>query len=184
MGRMNSGGTTAADGIFIGLELFTRASSSPVDTLTDFERSAATSSDTLVGLVAHEHAHVLQLAYGAVSGPTLLEAALNEGVADFVGEKASGQLATGDAHVYGPAHEAALWAEFQVEMDGTDLSRWLYNKGKDPQRPGDLGYFIGYRIAQAYAKQRGDEAAAIRELLRVKDARALLAQSGYDGRAP
>lgn len=36
---------------------------------------------------------------------TLLEQALNEGVADFVGEKVSGQLATGEAYT---------WAEFQA----------------------------------------------------------------------
>mgnify|MGYP001421558350 CR=1 FL=1 len=184
IGRMNSGGTVSSRDILIGLELFTRSPLSPTDTLTDFERNAVTSSENLVGIVAHEHAHVLQQSLGAAAGSTLLDVALMEGVADFVGEKVSGQLATGEAYVYGPANEAALWAEFEAELGGTDLSRWLYNKGKVDPRPGDLGYFIGYRIAQGYAKQRGDDATAIRELLRATDARAVLQASGYHGQPP
>lgn len=184
IGRMNSGGTTSTEGILIGLELFTRAPDSPLDTLDDFERNAVTTSELLVPLVAHEHVHVLQAVYGAPNATTLLEQSVSEGIADFVGEQTSGALLTSEAYVYGPAHEAALWAEFKAEMDGTDLSRWLYNRGKLADRPGDLGYFIGYRIAQAWAKQHGDIASAVRQLVRVKDARRLLEESGYDGVVP
>jgi len=67
----------------------------------------------------------------------------------------------------------------------TDISRWLFNQGRTaPGRPGDLGYFIGYRIAQAYYLKATDKAQAIRDLITLRDPAALLAQSGYAGSGP
>lgn len=83
------------------------------------------------------------------------------------------------------ADEATYFAEFLREKDGTDISRWLYNQGRTaPGRPGDLGYFIGYRIAQAYYLKATDKAQAIRDLITLRDPAALLVQSGYAGSGP
>lgn len=185
IGRMSSGGTTSRDAILIGLELFTAAASSPRDTFDDFERSATQeASNLLVPLIAHEHVHILQQQYGQPSNGTLLERCVSEGMADFIGEKVGGAVVGGAMYQWAKAREGELWAEFQQAQDGTDVSRWLYNQGKDPDRPGDLGYFIGYRIAQAYAKRVGDEARAVQQLVRAKDLKALARESGYDGTPP
>ena len=67
-------------------------------------------------------------------------------------------------------------------MHGTDISRWLYNQGSanaTPTHPGDLGYFIGYRIAEAYYAKQTDKAAALRDIIRITDAEDFLARSGY-----
>jgi uncharacterized protein YjaZ len=82
------------------------------------------------------------------------------------------------AQEYGRAHEAALWAEFRLVMHGTDAAGWLYGS-PPPGRPADLGYFIGYRIAEAYYAQTADKAAALRDILRVRDVERILAASGY-----
>ena len=80
--------------------------------------------------------------------------------------------------VYGLAHEAELWAEFRERMHGTDYSGWLY--GDPPgERPADLGYFIGYRIAQAYYEKAGDKQAAVREIIRGAELDSLVVRSGY-----
>lgn len=80
------------------------------------------------------------------------------------------------------SREATLWAEFRAEMNGTDTSRWLYNQGSaTASRPGDLGYFIGYRIARAYYLKATDKRAALREIIEVSDATAFLTASGYQG---
>lgn len=185
IGRMNSGGTTSREAILIGLELFTAAPDSPRDTLDDFERAAARSATgLLVPLIAHEHAHILQRQHGQSPGLTLLEQCVSEGMADFIGEKTSGQVVNAEMFEWARAREAALWAEFQQEQSGTDHSRWLYNQGKDPERPGDLGYFIGYRIVQAWAKKVGDDATAVQQLVRAKDLGTLARESGYDGTPP
>jgi hypothetical protein len=185
IGRMNAGGTTANDAILIGLELFTAAPDSPRDTFSDFEQAATKSAtDLLVPLIAHEHVHVMQEVNGFPFGKTLAEQCVAEGMADFIGEKTSGQLLGEPMYAWARAREAALWAEFKAEQDGTDISRWLYNQGKDPNRPGDLGYFIGYRIAQAYAKRVGDDAKAVQQLVRAKNLKQLIIDSGYDGTPP
>lgn len=185
IGRMNSGGTTSRDAILIGLELFTATPTSPRDTFDDFERSATkAATQLLVPLIAHEHVHILQQQHGQASNGTLLERCVSEGMADFIGEKVSGQVVGGEMYTWAKAREAELWAEFQQAQNGTDVSRWLYNQGKDPTRPGDLGYFIGYRIAQAYAKKVGDDAKAVQQLVRAKDLKAVARESGYDGTPP
>jgi len=180
---MNSGGTTSRAGILVGIELYARTESSPLDTLTPFERAVAQGPERLASLVVHEHAHVQQETLGALrsgDGRSLLERAVFEGIAELLAEELTGAFVAGDATTaFGMANEAALWVEFRAAMDGTDISRWLYNVGDDPERPGDLGYFVGRRIARAYLEARGDRDAAIRELLRATDARAILDASGY-----
>ena len=47
-----------------------------------------------------------------------------------------------------------------------------------------MGYWLGYRIAQAYYHQTPDKTAALRALLQVTDFKALLKASGYPAKAP
>ena len=47
-------------------------------------------------------------------------------------------------------------------------------------RPGDLGYFIGYRIAEAFYEPTSDKRLALRMIIEVGDSDVFLAQSGYD----
>ncbi|MGH7461380.1 MAG: hypothetical protein ACREMA_10170 [Longimicrobiales bacterium] len=62
----------------------------------------------------------------------------------------------------------------------TDVSRWLYNQGTATgNRPGDLGYFIGYRIAQAYYTRTADKTSAQRTIIGTADATVFLTMSGY-----
>lgn len=74
-----------------------------------------------------------------------------------------------------------MWAEFKAAMRGTDVSRWLYNQGSATvDRPGDLGYFIGYRIAESYYARQPDKNAAVRSIIEARDVDAILMASGYD----
>jgi uncharacterized protein YjaZ len=61
-----------------------------------------------------------------------------------------------------------LWKKFQRKMLGTDLSGW-FSGGDLRARPADLGYFIGYRIAQSYYEHAADRRRAIRDILRISD---------------
>jgi uncharacterized protein YjaZ len=112
---------------------------------------------------------------------TLLAQSFAEGTADFLGEMASGAQIDNDAHRYGMAHEHALWQEFRARLDGHELYPWLYSKPPG-DRPNDLGYFIGYRIAQAYYGRAADKPRAVRDLVTAHGdgVKAILAASGYD----
>ena len=55
--------------------------------------------------------------------------------------------------------------------------------GKPPgDRPNDLGYFVGYRIAAAYYARAADKRQAICAIVSARggDVKAILAASGYD----
>ncbi|MEZ4587481.1 MAG: DUF2268 domain-containing putative Zn-dependent protease [Gemmatimonadales bacterium] len=188
VGRFSTAGTIGPDGIVIGAEFFGAGPGVPTDELAEFQAANAREPGEMLVVVAHEHVHVLQAERGGLLGNarTLLEQALLEGSADFVAELVTGENLNAGLFEYGLTHEAALWAEFQSAMSGTDVSGWLYNQGavRPDDRPGDLGYFVGYRIVEAYYRRAADRRRALREIIEVDDATALLTASGYDGSVP
>jgi hypothetical protein len=178
IGRMNSGGTTGSSGLLIGADMFGKGLAFPDDELDDWHRSAVDSVSNIPYTVAHELIHYQQ----KVEGKTLLAAAIQEGTADFVGELISGDALNKQVRAYGLQHEKELWAQFTKEMHGTDTSHWLYEGNVTIGRPADLGYFIGYRIAESYYNQASDKRKAIAAILN-EDADRLLNDSGYAGRS-
>ena len=185
IGRFSTGGTTSANGMLIGSEFYSMTADTPLDELGAFQRTNVKSADSLPIIVSHEHAHILQSRANGIfahSNKNLLEQSLLEGGADFIGERSSGGNINAWLFPIALPMEASLWADFKNEMHGTDVTRWLYNQGTPtatPLRPGDLGYFIGYRIAQAYYMKATDKVAALRDIIEVRDADAFLAASGY-----
>src|SRR6202011_5457692 len=47
-------------------------------------------------------------------------------------------------------------------------------------RPADLGYYIGYKICEAYYRQAADKKAAIKAILEIKDFKEFLKASRYE----
>jgi uncharacterized protein YjaZ len=184
VGRFSTGGTTTATGLLIGTEFYSMSSSTPTDELNLFEKTNVKPLDSLPIIVAHEHVHALQLRVSngiqTHSNKTLLEWALIEGSADFVGSLSSGGNINAWMFPYALANEHALWVDFSAAMHGTDISQWLYKQTMPPPgRPGDLGYFIGYRIAESYYNSSADKTAALRDIIEVRDGDAFLSLSKY-----
>src|SRR5690606_35974094 len=90
IGRMNSGGTADRAGLLIGVEMFGRGEGVPLDELGEWHRSVVGEFDSLPGIVAHEWVHFQQDS-DTGEEPTLLQAALGEGVADFIAELGAGR---------------------------------------------------------------------------------------------
>ena len=150
-----------------------------VDTseLTLVQRNRCGSVTDLPAVITHEMVHNVQQPHDG----TLLGGVIREGMADFVAELVTGQPG-GNArlHLYGNAHERKLWSQFVPEMHGRDPRNWLANsKQETAERPCDLGYYVGYRICQAYYEQAPDKRLALAELLETKDFKGLLDRSGY-----
>jgi hypothetical protein len=157
-GRFTTGGTISQRGLILGAEMY-------------LDRSR------VIPVVAHELVHFQQRIPGHES--SLLAQSITEGSADFIGELISGGTTIQEQYEYGIAHEDMLWEEFSRVMHGTDFDGWLYG-GQPEGRPGDLGYFFGYRIAEAYFHRAGANEDALRGLLVVDDFAGLLEESGYD----
>ena len=134
--------------------------------------------DRFVHVIAHEFIHVQQApAVADGENPTVLEASLAEGAAEFATELISGEVAYSHLKASVAGREAEIEAAFAADLDKTDLSDWLYND--TVKKPGDLGYWVGYRIAKAYYRHAADKRRAFREILEQTDAKAFLAASGW-----
>jgi len=176
VGRMNSGGTTTPGMIVIGAEMYGKDGAAPSWELSEWERSVLRDTSLVTTIAVHELMHINQPA--ASGSRTLLRQSLIEGGADFVAERVTGRNINAHVHAWANPREAELWEEFRGRMGGTDMAGWLYDS-RPTDRPADLGYWMGYRIARAYYERAPDKGRAIREILTVADPEEFLRQSGY-----
>lgn len=156
-GRMNTGGNSSNDGISIGTELFKNL-------------------DGVVPLVVHEMIHFQQNNKG---GETLLKQALTEGGADFMAEFVSGEQMNVKAFQYGEANSDKLYKEFVTRYKNDDFRDWFYWTSKKDDRPNDLGYWIGYKICEAYFNKQTDKHKAVHDILNIEDPFLFLKESGF-----
>jgi hypothetical protein len=136
--------------------------------------------DRIVYVLAHEYVHVQQVRAQPLTekeNPTVLEISLVEGIAEFVSELTAGQIAYSRNTAEAVGREMAIETRFAADIDKTDLSDWVYNA--TPDTPGDLGYWVGYRIAKAYYRHAPNKRRALREILQMEDPKAFRERSGW-----
>ncbi|HWV61745.1 MAG TPA: DUF2268 domain-containing putative Zn-dependent protease [Sphingopyxis sp.] len=170
IGRATTAGTANAKGLYIGLEALCAAKFIEAD-----------DEDRFVHVIAHEYVHAQQpLAQVEDREESVLRAALVEGAAEFVAERMSGSVGYPLLHRWAKGREMELETAFLAEKDQKAIgSRWLYNQKGTDGWPGDLGYWVGYRVAKAYYDRAPDKAAAIKAIIEMKDPAAFLAASGW-----
>jgi hypothetical protein len=157
------------DGVQIGLE----AMCSPVARFLNPDVD-----DRFVYVIAHEYIHSQQdLKLANDERPAVLERSLLEGAAEFMGEMISGDVGYGAFRASTKGREKEIEARFAADVDKTDLSDWLDNT--TPDKLGDLGYWVGYRIVKSYYQHAADKRRAIREIIQMNDPHAFLAKSGW-----
>jgi Predicted Zn-dependent protease (DUF2268) len=170
IGRNNSGGTTGDSGVLIGLEVACRADWLQSDLM-----------DRLVHLIAHEYGHVQQFPQGGedLVQRTVLVQSLVEGEAELIAELTSGEASESHIQRWTVGHEREIGEAFLADLDSMDYKPWLYNGVGTPEKPGDLGYWLGYCIAKEYYRRAHNKRAALRTLLELKDPKQILADSGW-----
>jgi hypothetical protein len=188
IGILNTGGTVSDKFVLIGTEIM--ASSKNVDVSEFIARKENNRAGMLSGdgdlvqkirnIVAHECVHTQQknISDTATKCPLLWQV-LKEGICDFIGEMVAGKQINGAAHEYGDKHEKELWDELKVNLCSSDMSKWLYNGQSAKDRPGDLGYYMGYRIAKAYYEQATDKRQAIIDMIELTLPMQFLQKSKY-----
>lgn len=181
IGALNSGGTIHRSGLLIGFEMNARGPETPMDELGPWHHAAMGSPETLPQLIVHELVHIQQAVYGRLDFVDLLGQSISEGAADFITHRVMGSHPMQEVHDWALPRETELWAEFSQVMHGTDTGGWLYDGNHATDRPADLGYFIGYRIVEAYHDGADDKASALREIVAMKDPVDFLDRSGYRG---
>lgn len=178
IGRMNSGGTFTANALLIGVEMYGMTPATPTEELGEWHRQVLKPIDEIPHIVAHELIHYQQKF--PKENRSLLGRAIGEGSADFIAELISGKHINGHLHTYGNPKERELWQEFVKSMETEDMTLWLYNGGKITDRPADLGYYMGYKIAESYYRNAADKKQAVRDILEIKDFKEFLKASRYE----
>lgn len=170
IGANNSGGTTGKSGVLVGLEVVCRSNWLQPDL-----------TDRLFYLICHEYGHVEQAAdLNDDSAPTtVLKQSLIEGSAEFVAYLISGGISDAHLQKWTKGRERQIDESFLADAGSSDLSQWLYNGVGTPEHPGDLGYWVGYRIAKAYYMRAPNKRAALKALLELKNPKAILVESGW-----
>jgi len=170
VGRAKPVGTADTTGVMIGLEALCAA---------DLMNTAI--EDRFVYVIAHEYVHVQQARFRAESGEeSVLLASLIEGGAEFVGELTSGSISNKQLPPLVRGREKQFEAAFLVDADKlAQGSAWLYNHPGTAEHPADLGYWIGYRITKSYYRKAKDKRQALRDIIELRDPKALLAKSGW-----
>jgi hypothetical protein len=134
--------------------------------------------DRFVGVITHEFAHVQQaVAFSEIENATVLSASLEEGAAEFVTELTTGSISYSYMSGLIAGREREIETAFAADADKTDLSNWLYNS--TPEKPADLGYWVGYRIVKSYYQHADDKRQAIRDILEMTNPNEFLAKSGW-----
>ena len=179
MGSFDAFGTAdGGAGQLIGAEFFIDKNTVDSSELTRFEKVAMADTSRITGIIIHELIHSLQQ---TSADNSLLAGAINEGAADFISDLVLGYNINSKIHDYGNKYEKELWKEFSAIMLTDNADNWLYNgMSVTGDRPADLGYYIGYKICEAFYKKTADKQAAIRSILTIRDFPAFLKTSGYN----
>jgi hypothetical protein len=134
--------------------------------------------DRFVHIIAHEYGHVQQsITFDNDPHPTVLGGSLMEGAAEFIAEMTSGAVANYEHAAVTKGREREIESAFVADEDSHDLSKWLYDSTYD--KPGDIGYWVGYRICKAYYQHASNKRQAFRDIVQISDPKVFLAKSGW-----
>jgi Predicted Zn-dependent protease (DUF2268) len=186
IGTISTAGTVSDRFVLIGTEVAT--STKDVD-LSEFKNSAYSKVlsenhdivQNLKNTIAHECVHTQQKGVRDSNGIVcpLLYGVMREGFCDFIGELVVGNQINETAW-YGDKHEKELWKSFKSQLCVDTLDNWLYNYGNVKDKPADLGYYIGYKIAQEYYKNSVDKKQAVVDIIEMTNPVRFLELSSYD----
>jgi len=184
---LKCGGTQIDSSIIIGAEIIT--STKKID-LSEFKENflgRIIAFDTnvkehLIYIIAHETVHYLQK-NADFDNYELLNKSLIEGSADFIAKLFTGVTANHILYDYGFIHEKDLWTEFIKDYKtGANTDNWMYNYDRiENEIPADLGYFIGFRIAEAYYKNSVDKKQAVFDIIEMSNQKEFYEKSKYNG---
>jgi hypothetical protein len=178
MGSLNNVGTADGyAGMLIGTEHLCKSPETDLTPLSEFDRLVIFDFDQTVPIILHEYVHLQQK-----NKPerTLLDYAIMEGVADFVTYLILGKYTNPEVFDFGFTNEEKLWEKFKKEMLTENTDDWLFNTyNPETGFPGNLGYFIGFRICESYYNQATDKQRAIKEMLEIQDFERFLKESKY-----
>lgn len=182
IGKLNTAGTTGGGQVLIGSEIALADSSVIKHELEPWLQQIFSETKDIPGLVIHETVHVQQrnslpFVFQYVIKRKVYAACIREGAADFVSDKITNAISQSALYRYGNEHFNELKVEFSKSMNTREVSHWVYNYGTNKNRPADLGYYMGYKICEAYYERATDKKKALQEIIQTRNPKRILRKS-------
>lgn len=118
--------------------------------------------DHLQFLTIHEYVHTQQK---DIVNNTLSQV-LFEGIADFVAHKMTDKKSPFKYATYGEENEAKVKQLFEDQMfNFRKHGQWLWNSNNNQFGTHDMGYFVGYKIAEASYNKAEDKKMALKNMI-------------------
>lgn len=179
IGKFEVGGTQFTNLLYIGAELMCASSNSPIQEIKENVRPIISNISNIPTVCIHEIIHFQQKYQDAKN---ILDGALIEGGADFITKQITGKTTAQSCFEYGYKHEKELWTDFKNQDTTQNFVKWFVNIPDTlNQRPGMLGYFIGYRICEKYYNNSINKEAALREIIELKNPVEIYKKTRYEG---
>ena len=160
-----TGGTTDGKMVLIGAE-YSLAGANVVTTELPIPMQNFFSEykpwDNLGLLCTHEYIHTQQ----KESPGNLLTDCLREGIAEYLSCMATGKKSNSSAIDFGKAHQQEVVTQYVKDLFlMTNHYHWLWGENPNQFKVRDLGYYIGYEIAERYYKMAKDKKIAVKTLI-------------------
>ena len=185
IGAMGAVGRVSENGLLIAVEMFSTTNEFNIGSLSEWHQDVIKTKDYLPLIIVHELVHKQQRIIPKNSEyKTLLEQSILEGMADYI----ACHLLPVDPffnqhlHTFGDTIEEKLWDEFKIEKDKNyEDTEWLYTgNNMTNDYPADMGYYIGFKIIEAYSNKFENKTEAINNMLKNSNYYDILAQSNYE----
>lgn len=166
VGAMRTNGTTQDSLVLIGSEL---AMADPNTDISEFKGRTKEWLETYFGsnpinglvlLNVHEYVHTQQNPIA----DNLLYQVIYEGVAEFVSTKAMNMRSNVSAIEFGKSNPKVK-QKFENEMFEEKTYEWMWSNAPNEFDMRDLGYYIGYTIAEKSYEQSDDKLMAIKKMI-------------------
>lgn len=165
MGGFRTGGTAYKDMVLIGSELSLADESVIITELPERSQlyfKTYKPTENLALTCTHEYIHTQQkeLIHN------LLSKCLYEGIAEFVSCKATEKPSSSPAIALGKPHQDKVVEQFVKDLFlMSNDSDWLWGENTNHLKERDLGYYMGYEIAERYYNLSIDKKKAIKNLI-------------------
>lgn len=166
IGAFRTGGTIYENKVLIGSELSLADENTITDELPEwrkpFYQIYKNPIQDLALLCTHEYIHTHQ------NRPVdnLLSNCIYEGIAEFISCEVTGKKSTTPAIEFGKANESEVVKQFVEDLfTGENVYNWMWGENQNHLKVRDLGYYIGYEIAERYYNQSSDKKKAIKDLI-------------------
>lgn len=168
IGALRTGGTTLDSMVLIGSEMALADENTIAEEFPENIRAGRRSYfdsnpiDDIVLLNVHEYVHTQQ----NPQVNNLLSIAIREGVAEFVSTMAMDVPSAAPAIEYGKTNAERVREKFEHEMFyPNNQPKWFWSDYPNEFGVRDLGYYVGFQMAENYYNHAEDKSKAIKKMI-------------------